>query len=55
MPPTMDTAAGDHELGQLLRATEHVARTYCRGPNHTVAAAARTRGGRVVTGVNAMV
>ncbi|CAL9353437.1 Blasticidin-S deaminase [Streptomyces sp. enrichment culture] len=40
----------DHEL---VRAAAHVARTRCRGDNHTVAAAARARDGRIVTAVNA--
>ncbi|MCQ4084974.1 cytidine deaminase [Streptomyces sp. RB6PN25] len=49
----MGTTADDAELiGQLLNAAEHVARTYCRGDNHTVAAAAHARDGRIVTGVN---
>ncbi|MFD6424696.1 cytidine deaminase family protein [Streptomyces sp. NPDC060198] len=38
---------------ELVRAAEHVARTRCRGDNHTVAAAARARDGRIVTAVNA--
>ncbi|WP_372347660.1 cytidine deaminase [Streptomyces sp. KL116D] len=40
----------DHEL---IEAATEVARTRCRGDNHTVAAAARNRDGRIVTGVNA--
>ncbi|MFJ6483741.1 MULTISPECIES: cytidine deaminase family protein [unclassified Streptomyces] len=40
----------DHEL---IRAATHVARTRCRGDNHTVAAAARARDGRIITAVNA--
>ncbi|MFB6820180.1 cytidine deaminase [Streptomyces virginiae] len=40
----------DHEL---VRAATEVARTRCRGDNHTVAAAARTRDGRIITAVNA--
>ncbi|GAB1332577.1 cytidine deaminase [Streptomyces sennicomposti] len=40
----------DHEL---VRAATEVARTRCRGDNHTMAAAARARDGRVVTAVNA--
>ncbi|MFB7031120.1 MULTISPECIES: cytidine deaminase [unclassified Streptomyces] len=40
----------DHEL---VRAAAHVARTRCRGDNHTMAAAARARDGRIVTAVNA--
>ncbi|WP_432076485.1 cytidine deaminase [Streptomyces wuyuanensis] len=38
---------------ELVQAAAHVARTRCRGDNHTVAAAARTRDGRIVTAVNA--
>ena len=37
----------------LVEAAGRVAREACRGDNHTVAAAARTRDGRIVTGVNA--
>lgn len=40
----------DHEL---IQAAAHVARTRCRGDNHTVAAAARAHDGRIVTAVNA--
>ena len=40
----------DHEL---IRAAAHVARTRCRGDNHTTATAARARDGRIVTAVNA--
>jgi cytidine deaminase len=40
----------DHEL---IQAAAHVARTRCRGDNHTMAAAARTRDGRIITAVNA--
>ncbi|RNL74142.1 cytidine deaminase [Streptomyces sp. I6] len=40
----------DHEL---VQAASRVARTRCRGDNHTMAAAARTRDGRIVTAVNA--
>ncbi|AXL91250.1 cytidine deaminase [Streptomyces sp. CB09001] len=40
----------DHEL---IEAAAHVARTRCRGDNHTMAAAARARDGRIVTAVNA--
>ena len=40
----------DHEL---IQAAAHVARTRCRGDNHTRAAAARARDGRIVTAVNA--
>ncbi|MFD8939084.1 cytidine deaminase family protein [Streptomyces sp. NPDC059578] len=38
---------------ELIEAAEHTARTRCQGENHTVAAAARARDGRIVTGVNA--
>ncbi|MDQ0994698.1 cytidine deaminase [Streptomyces sp. V3I7] len=40
----------DHEL---IEAAAHVARTRCRGDNHTMAAAARAQDGRIVTAVNA--
>ncbi|MFI7402486.1 cytidine deaminase [Streptomyces sp. NPDC049541] len=40
----------DHEL---IEAAAQVARTRCRGDNHTMAAAARARDGRIVTAVNA--
>lgn len=40
----------DHEL---VQAAAHVARTRCRGDNHTMAAAARAQDGRIVTAVNA--
>ncbi|WPP33766.1 cytidine deaminase [Streptomyces sp. CL7] len=38
---------------ELVAAATEVARTRCRGDNHTMAAAARTTDGRIVTGVNA--
>ncbi|MFI7384689.1 cytidine deaminase family protein [Streptomyces sp. NPDC049813] len=38
---------------ELVDAATHLARTRCRGDLHTVAAAARARDGRIVTGVNA--
>ncbi|MCC9307490.1 cytidine deaminase [Kitasatospora sp. RB6PN24] len=38
---------------ELIEAATHVARTRCRGDNHTVAAAARARDGRIITAVNA--
>ncbi|MFF9273869.1 cytidine/deoxycytidylate deaminase family protein [Streptomyces griseosporeus] len=38
---------------ELVRAAAEVARTRCRGDNHTMAAAARARDGRIVTAVNA--
>ena len=47
---TMQTHHVDHEL---VQAAAHVARTRCRGDNHTMAAAARAQGGRIVTAVNA--
>ncbi|MFH8987794.1 cytidine deaminase [Streptomyces sp. NPDC017940] len=47
---TTQTHHVDHEL---VQAAAHVARTRCRGGNHTVAAAARARDGRIVTAVNA--
>ncbi|MGJ5827529.1 biotin transporter BioY [Streptomyces ossamyceticus] len=37
----------------LIEAAAHVARTRCQGDNHTMAAAARARDGRIVTAVNA--
>lgn len=40
----------DHEL---IQAAAQVARTRCRGDNHTMAAAARARDGRIITAVNA--
>ncbi|MFJ9724939.1 cytidine deaminase family protein [Streptomyces sp. NPDC101209] len=40
----------DHEL---IQAAAQVARTRCRGDNHTMAAAGRAPDGRVVTAVNA--
>ncbi|MFE5193245.1 cytidine deaminase [Streptomyces sp. NPDC056601] len=47
---TTQTEHVDHEL---IEAAAHVARTHCRGDNHTMAAAARSRDGRIVTAVNA--
>ncbi|CAM5679792.1 cytidine deaminase [Streptomyces aurantiogriseus] len=47
---TTQTQPVDHEL---IQAAAQVARTRCRGDNHTMAAAARTRDGRIVTAVNA--
>ncbi|MGW1747201.1 cytidine deaminase [Streptomyces sp. NPDC002092] len=38
---------------ELIQAAAQVARTRCRGDNHTMAAAARARDGRIVTAVNA--
>ncbi|MEH0432543.1 cytidine deaminase [Streptomyces sp. 1222.2] len=47
---TTDTHPVDHEL---IRAATDTARTRCRGDNHTMAAAARARDGRIITAVNA--
>ncbi|MFB7589889.1 cytidine deaminase [Streptomyces sp. NPDC056169] len=47
---TTQTPDVDHEL---IEAAAHVARTRCQGDNHTMAAAARDRDGRIVTAVNA--
>ena len=47
---TTQTHPVDHEL---VEAAADVARTRCRGDNHTMAAAARARDGRIVTAVNA--
>ena len=47
---TGQTSHVDHEL---VQAAAHVARTRCRGDNHTMAAAARSRDGRIVPAVNA--
>lgn len=38
---------------ELIEAAAEVARTHCRGDNHTMAAAARSSDGRIVTAVNA--
>ncbi|GAB7035837.1 cytidine deaminase [Streptomyces sp. NPDC021749] len=43
----------DHVDHELIQAAAHVAQTRCRGDNHTMAAAARDRDGRIVTAVNA--
>ncbi|GAA2435560.1 cytidine deaminase [Streptomyces mauvecolor] len=40
----------DHEL---IEAAARIARTRCRGDNHTMASAARARDGRIITAVNA--
>jgi cytidine deaminase len=40
----------DHEL---VQAAAEIARSRCRGANHTMAAAARAQDGRIVTAVNA--
>ncbi|GGX76165.1 cytidine deaminase [Streptomyces fructofermentans] len=43
-----------HDVDQeLVQAAAHVARTRCRGDNHTMAAAARAADGRIITAVNA--
>ncbi|MFF9041157.1 cytidine deaminase [Streptomyces sp. NPDC014892] len=47
------TAHTDPVDRELVRAAADVARTRCRGDNHTMAAAARARDGRIVTAVNA--
>ncbi|MFI2509320.1 cytidine deaminase family protein [Streptomyces sp. NPDC018972] len=47
---TTQTHPVDHEL---VEAAARVARTRCRGDNHTMAAAGRGRDGRIVTAVNA--
>ncbi|MFB7928185.1 cytidine deaminase [Streptomyces sp. NPDC056039] len=46
---TTQTHHVDHEL---IEAAAHIARTRCRGDQHTMAAAARARDGRIVTAVN---
>ncbi|QNS05899.1 cytidine/deoxycytidylate deaminase family protein [Streptomyces xanthii] len=38
---------------ELVAAAEEIAATRCRGDNHTMAAAARARDGRIITAVNA--
>jgi cytidine deaminase len=47
---TTQTHDVDHEL---IEAAADVARARCRGDNHTMAAAARARDGRIITAVNA--
>lgn len=47
------TAQTHHVDHELIEAAAHVARTRCRGDNHTMAAAARAQDGRIVTAVNA--
>ncbi|MGW7332645.1 cytidine deaminase [Streptomyces sp. NPDC054840] len=50
----MTTTAHPHPVDhELIRAATHIARTRCRGDNHTMAAAARARDGRIITAVNA--
>lgn len=47
-------SAQDHPVDhELVEAAAYVARTRCRGDNHTVAAAARASDGRIITAVNA--
>lgn len=46
------TSQAHHMDHELIQAATHVARTRCQGDNHTMAAAARTRDGRIITGVN---
>ncbi|WP_394433986.1 cytidine deaminase family protein [Streptomyces sp. SGAir0957] len=57
---TAQVPGGIHDQGgseavdqELIDAAAHVARTHSRDDNHTVAAAARARDGRIVTGMNA--
>lgn len=47
------TTQTHHVDRELIQAAAHVARTRCRGDNHTMAAAARAQDGRIVTAVNA--
>ena len=47
------TAQSDQVDRELVEAAADVARSRCRGDNHTMAAAARARDGRIVTAVNA--
>ncbi|MFJ6995146.1 cytidine deaminase [Streptomyces sp. NPDC003090] len=47
------TTRTEHVDHELVEAAARVARTRCRGDNHTMAAAARARDGRIVTAVNA--
>ncbi|MEV5510846.1 cytidine deaminase family protein [Streptomyces orinoci] len=47
------TTQNHHVDHELVQAAAHIARTRCRGDNHTMAAAARARDGRIVTAVNA--
>ncbi|MEV0228739.1 hypothetical protein [Nonomuraea sp. NPDC050786] len=47
------TAQINHVDHELIQAAAQVAATRCRGDNHTMAAAARDRDGRIVTAVNA--
>ncbi|WP_405681284.1 hypothetical protein OG239_39665 [Streptomyces sp. NBC_00868] len=47
------TTHAEHVDHELIQAATHIARTRCRGDNHTMAAAARSRDGRIATAVNA--
>ncbi|MFF8258743.1 cytidine deaminase family protein [Streptomyces virginiae] len=47
------TTPNHHVDHELIEATADIARTRCRGDNHTMAAAARAQDGRIVTAVNA--
>jgi hypothetical protein len=49
----MMTTQAHHVDHELIQAAAHVARTRCRGDNHTMAAAARARDDRIVSAVNA--
>lgn len=54
MTDVSETAERTHRYdAELVRAAEDVARARCRGDNHTMAAAARARDGRIITAVNA--
>ncbi|MYR57845.1 cytidine deaminase, partial [Streptomyces sp. SID625] len=54
MTETTTTTTGTGGVDQeLVRAAARVARTRCRGDNHTMAAAGRADDGRIVTAVNA--
>ncbi|RFU86259.1 cytidine deaminase [Streptomyces triticagri] len=48
-PPPVHAREVDHEL---VSVASHLADTACRGDNHSMAAAARARDGRIVTGLN---
>ncbi|QFR02154.1 cytidine deaminase [Streptomyces phaeolivaceus] len=47
------TGRTDHVDRELIEAAARVARTRCRGDDHTMAAAGRARDGRIITAVNA--
>ncbi|WP_031071245.1 cytidine deaminase family protein [Streptomyces sp. NRRL S-118] len=47
------TAQGPDVDRELVAAATELARTRCHGEQHTMAAAARARDGRIVTGLNA--